>query len=157
MNTCADGNFPNKFSRISDRDSFAASLFVFAILLSLFHPVLAAENTREAESAAIQWLALSDSRKYGESWDRAASLFQAAIPREQWVIAMQAMRSQLGVTQSRLTTTSKFAKTLPGAPEGEYVVVQFQRDFANKAGATESVTPMKDTDGTWKVSVYFIR
>jgi len=29
--------------------------------------------------------------------------------------------------------------------------------FANKKAAVETVTPMKDTDGQWRVSGYFIR
>jgi hypothetical protein len=30
-------------------------------------------------------------------------------------------------------------------------------EFANKAGATETVVPMRDADGSWKVSGYFIK
>jgi hypothetical protein len=50
-----------------------------------------------------------------------------------------------------------FTKTLPGVPDGEYVVVEYETSFENKKTANETVTPMKDPDGTWRVSGYFIR
>jgi hypothetical protein len=37
------------------------------------------------------------------------------------------------------------------------VVVQFTSSFTNKNGAVETVTPMLDQDGKWKVSGYFIK
>ena len=36
---------------------------------------------KEAVVAAEAWLELVDAKKYGESWDRAASYFQGAISR----------------------------------------------------------------------------
>jgi hypothetical protein len=46
---------------------------------------------------------------------------------------------------------------LPGAPDGEYVVFQFDTQFEHKRAAVETVTPMRDPDGSWRVSGYFIR
>jgi hypothetical protein len=48
-------------------------------------------------------------------------------------------------------------KSLPGAPDGEYVVIQYRTSFENKNDAIETVTPMKDTDGTWRVSGYYVK
>jgi hypothetical protein len=45
---------------------------------------------------------------------------------------------------------------LPGAPEGEYVVIQYETQFEHKAGAIETVTPLREKDGSWRVSGYFI-
>jgi len=36
-------------------------------------------------------------------------------------------------------------------------VIQYETRFENKASAIETVTPMKQKDGSWKVSGYFIR
>lgn len=133
------------------------ALAVWVALLTLSNEVLAANDTSQAETAADQWLALLDSGKHGESWDQAATLFKAALSREQWVSAMQSMRTQSDVAIARSRTTSTCPRTLPGAPAGEYVIIQFQSDFANKNGAIETVTPMKDENGVWKISGYFIR
>jgi hypothetical protein len=45
----------------------------------------------------------------------------------------------------------------PGGADGEYVVVTFETSFENKKTAIETVTPMMDKDGTWRVSGYFIK
>jgi len=47
--------------------------------------------------------------------------------------------------------------SMPGAPDGEYVVIQFESSFANKESAVETVTPMKGEDGVWRVSGYYIK
>ncbi|MDD5138124.1 MAG: DUF4019 domain-containing protein, partial [Candidatus Omnitrophica bacterium] len=46
--------------------------------------------------------------------------------------------------------------TLPGAPDGEYVIVQFDTTFENKKSSVESVTMSLEADGRWRVSGYFI-
>jgi hypothetical protein len=47
--------------------------------------------------------------------------------------------------------------TLPGAPDGKYVVIQFESSFSNKKAAIETVTLMMDSDVKWRVSGYFIK
>ena len=63
----------------------------------------------------------------------------------------------MGELVSRVVKSATYAKTLPGAPDGEYVVIQFETTFANKKSAVETVTPMVDSDGKWHVSGYYIR
>jgi hypothetical protein len=126
--------------------------------LALIAPAVADEKVeKEAESAALKWLALVDAGKYAESWQEAASLFQAAVPQAQWVTALEGVRKPLGSLLSRKLKKANFTKTLPGAPDGEYVVLQFDTSFANKKATLETVTPMLDKDGKWKVSGYFIK
>jgi hypothetical protein len=36
-------------------------------------------------------------------------------------------------------------------------VIQFATSFENKQSAVETVTPMRDSDGTWRVSGYYVR
>ena len=70
---------------------------------------------------------------------------------------MTAMRRPLGGLLSRSVQAAKYATSLPGAPDGEYVVIQFTTGFSNKESAIETVTPMKGPDGVWRVSGYFIK
>ncbi len=46
---------------------------------------------------------------------------------------------------------------MPGAPDGEYVVIQYDSSFEHKQAAVETVTPMLDKDGKWRVSGYYIK
>lgn len=116
----------------------------------------------EAETAAVtsakMWLALVDSGKYAESWDEAAQYFKNAIPETQWIQTMQSMRSSFGKNISRELKAKSYRTSLPGAPkDNEYVVIQFQSSFENKKSVVETITPMLDEDGTWRVSGYYMK
>ena len=122
-------------------------------------PVRAQDETAvaAAEQATRAWLGLTDSGKYEESWAQAGSLFRAAISAEDWVQALTGARTAFGAMLSRDTASAEYSTTLPGAPDGEYIVFQFNSAFANKAAAVETVTAMKDPDGKWRVAGYYIR
>ena len=120
-----------------------------------------AESNPAAEAAAVEaavaWLSMVDSGKYAESWDNAAQYFRDAVPRDQWVQTMQATRKPLGAMVSRELRSKSYKTSVPGAPDGEYVVVQMTASFENKKSAVETITPMLDKDGSWRVSGYFIK
>jgi len=117
----------------------------------------AGESEKAAETAARTWLAIVDAGKYGQSWDAAAALFRKALTKPQWEEALGKARAPLGRVVARRLSSSTPATKLPSAPEGEYVVLQYATDFENRKGMTETVTPMKDPDGTWRVSGYYIK
>jgi len=45
----------------------------------------------------------------------------------------------------------------PAVPDGKYVVIQFKTSFENKKSVIETITPMLDNDGRWRVSGYFVK
>jgi hypothetical protein len=53
--------------------------------------------------------------------------------------------------------SAKYTRTLPGAPDGEYVVIQYSAAFEKRQSAVETVTPMFDRDGKWRASGYYIK
>jgi hypothetical protein len=110
-----------------------------------------------ARGAARSWLALVDSGRYGESWTAAASFFRSSIPQQSWEAAVSSVRGPIGPLQSRHFRSATYTRSLPGVPDGEYVVIQYDAQFQNKAAAVETVTPMRESDGSWKVSGYYIR
>ena len=112
---------------------------------------------KAAVASAEKWLGLVDGGKYGESWKEAATFFRNAVKQEQWEQSLQTVRKPLGKSISRQVKTKTYKTSLPGAPDGEYVVIQFETSFENKKSAIETVTPMMDKDGMWRVSGYFIR
>jgi len=130
-----------------------------AILALLCVPAGWAADTPEqaATKSAEAFLVLVDEGQYDKSWDAAAKLFQGAVTREKWKEALTSTRTPLGKLVSRSLKVAKYSTTLPGAPDGQYVVVQFATSFENKKEAIETVTPMLEKDGSWRVSGYFIR
>jgi len=110
-----------------------------------------------AAKEAQGWLALVDGGRYGESWKQAASLFKEKVPAAQWEKAVRSAREPLGKVESRKLVNTQFARTLPGAPDGEYMVLRYETVFEKKKEAFETVTPMKEKDGSWKIAGYFIQ
>jgi hypothetical protein len=118
---------------------------------------IAGKAENDALKTAEEWLILIDTGEYGPSWDNAAELFKKAVTKEQWEKAIRPIRSAMGDLISRKVKSAKYTDSLPGAPDGEYVVIQFSTRFTNKNSAIETVTPMKDPDGKWRVSGYYIK
>ncbi|MFO0726196.1 MAG: DUF4019 domain-containing protein [Myxococcota bacterium] len=112
---------------------------------------------KEALAAAEAWLKLVDAQDYGKSWDEAASFFRGAVKKGQWIEAVKGVRGPIGALKSRKVSSATPATELPGAPDGHYLIIQYSSSFANKANATETVTPMKDQDGRWRVSGYYVK
>lgn len=142
----------------SRRSSTAVGAAFLLTVAFVAGPVWSADAPEDAaESAAESWLDLVDAGQYGESWEQAAALFKNAVSREQWEQAAKGVRGPLGELVSRKISSRKYTEELPGAPDGKYVVLQFDAVYENKASAVETVTPMLDEDGVWRVSGYFIK
>ena len=116
-----------------------------------------ASAKQSAENAAQSWLALVDKADYGTSWEQAASMFKSHVTKDKWQEMIASVRGPLGKVLSRKLINATFATELPGAPDGQYVVIQYETSFEHKKSAVETITPMLDKDGQWRVSGYFIR
>ena len=103
------------------------------------------------------WLALIDDGRYGEGWDHAAQYLKSAVDRRQLVAALSAVRKPLGRVISRKLRSKKYMTSLPGVPDGDYVVIHYATSFEKKRSAVETITPVLEPDGTMKVSGYYIR
>jgi hypothetical protein len=110
-----------------------------------------------AQTAAESWLKTVDVGRYDDSWTASAKLFQGAVTKDQWHQAAAAARGPLGDLVSRKVKSRQYTATLPGAPDGKYVVIQFDALYKAKASAVETVTVMLDPDSVWRVSGYFIK
>ena len=131
-----------------------------ALLFALLFSICSTAQSKPeelAQKSAESWLALVDSGNFAGSWDQAAELFKAAVSKDQWKSALTASRDPLGKLISRKLKSATFTKSLPGVPDGEYVVLQYNTTFDHKQSAVETITPMLDKDGTWRVSGYFIK
>ena len=115
------------------------------------------DKEKAAIAVAEKWLIMVDEGKYAESWKEAAEYFKTAVKQEQWEQLLQAGRKPLGKLVSRKVKSANYKTSLPGAPDGEYVVIQFKTSFENKKTGIETVTPMMDKDGKWRVSGYYIK
>ena len=134
-----------------------AALFLTVTSAAIAQSESVEDKKSTAVIAALNWLALLDEGAYEASWEDAAAYFKNAVNKSQWESAIAAIFEPLGAVLSRELDTATYSATLPGAPDGEYVVIQFKTSFENKTSAIETVTPMLDPDGSWRVSGYFIK
>ncbi len=141
--------------------NFKLSLCIVGLVLSVSGCSKSPEGNPAAEEAAIEaaqkWLSLVDGGRYSESWEESAGYFRNAVSKDKWELTMKAGRLPLGALVSRVVKARQYTTSAPGAPDGQYVIIQFATSFENKGSATETVTPMLDEDGSWRVSGYFIK
>jgi len=117
----------------------------------------ASPSEKAAVAAAETWLAGIDAGNYPPSWKESSALFQAAITEAGWREALASVRKPLGALVSRKLKSAQSADSLPGAPDGKYVVMQFDSSFAAKKTAVETVTFLLEKDSSWRAVGYFIK
>ena len=115
------------------------------------------EQIEQARHSAETWLELIDSGQFGESWDQAAKYLQNVVTRDGLESSLKRVRTPLGKLVKRELKSNKYTTGMPGAPDGEYIVFQYRTSYQNKKKAIETITPMKEKDGVWKVSGYYIK
>lgn len=136
------------------------ALIVFAVIvaMTITGSLRAQEpDTKTPRAAVDAWLRLIDAAQYPQSWDEAASGFKSAVTSEMWQNAVKTARGRFGALKSRTLKSATPATKLPGAPEGEYVVFQFDSIYEQSAAAAELVTAVLEKDGSWRVAGYFIK
>lgn len=131
----------------------------FAAAVGAVLPIALAQEKPEAvaEQAAESWLRVVDTGGYGESWQKASDYFKSKVTQAQWEEMLGTVRSPLGKVNSRKLAKAEHVTELPNAPKGDYVVLQFHTSFANLPSATETVVPVLEKDGQWRVSGYFVK
>ena len=115
-----------------------------------------ADKEKAAIASAMQWLKLVDQSKYADSWQQASDYFKQAVTEEDWIQTLQAVRKPLGELISRDLNGASYATSLPGAPDGQYFVIDFTSSFTHKESGIEKVTVKMDQDGTWKIAGYYL-
>ena len=127
-----------------------------SLALLAFGTALAGEKETAAEAAALDWLSYVDAGEYVTSWSNAGAVFKKQITPQAWEDAASVARKPLGAMRERKVQSAQYSTTLPGVPDGEYVVLHFVSSFANKESGIETVATVFE-DGAWRVVGYYIR
>ena len=118
------------------------------------------EAEKKAEEAARAWLVLVDAGKNAESYFATTTWFRYTVTRENWDARLLNGRKPLGNVKSRTVLMKNYTTDLPDSPKGEYVVIKFKTVFENMPKGMkeqiETIAPMRQKDGTWKVAGYGI-
>jgi hypothetical protein len=116
----------------------------------------AAPANEQSQTSGEAWLSLIDRQNYSESWTQSASLFRSRVSQQRWTEMAKQVREPLGSVISRKVLSTTTTRTLPRAPEADYVVFRFQTSFRAKPEAIETLTVVLE-DGQWKAVGYYIK
>ena len=141
-----------------------ATATVVVILLSLMFLACSGgakldenEAVAAARTAAENWLELVDNRNDTESWEATAAKFKEAGEAGQWQASLENARKIYGKLVSRQLREALYKTKLPGSSRGHFVVIQYDSVFENRAKVLETVTPMLEKDGHWRVAGYIVK
>jgi hypothetical protein len=115
----------------------------------------AADSKDDPASVAMAWLAVVDKGDYAKSWSGTSQYFKGVVNKGQLVQQLSSVRKPMGEMISRILSSTTPAASLPGAPDGEYVIMVFNTSFTNKKSGIETLTVIKE--GEWKVAGYYIK
>lgn len=116
-----------------------------------------ANERKTAQAAAERWLVNLDESRYFDAWQATAVIFRTKVPQPEHEKSLNRYRKPLGAKLSRELREAEYTESLPRAPKGKYVVVQFDTVFEKNPNAVETVVEELDQEGQWQVSGYFIR
>lgn len=106
-----------------------------------------------AQSAAEEWLALTDAGKFDESWQAADSTLQNGISREKWIDQGRRVRGRLDSVRTRRLVRAQYRDSTGLLPGGRPVVLlKYKTEFDQGTTLEAVVTTRPDT--TWKVAGY---
>lgn len=110
----------------------------------------------DASAAADAWLEHIDAGDRAAGWRETSSLFRQMVTEEQWTEAHGKVTGVLGRALERRLRETEHRTSVPGAPDGHYVLLKYDTRFERKQEAVETVVTMLDTDGQWRVGGYFV-
>ncbi len=116
-----------------------------------------AAESAESYSVAEKFIASIDAGDWAQSWNDAGEFFQSQASAADWASTVEPVRAPLGEVEQRELLSAERASTLPGAPEGEYEVLQFQTKFENVETTSVETVIMVRNGSKFDVAGYFIR
>jgi Protein of unknown function (DUF4019) len=156
--------------------SCARGLFLSALVVSFIHGRLSAAQApppspmqqgepatdphiteeQAAERQALGFLGYLDHGRYADSYAYTGMLIRAQLDRDAFAKQLEKARAGVGALMSRELINATYSTTVPGAPEGQYVVLNYGASFANRQQAEETLT-LAFAKGYWRVSGYYIK
>jgi hypothetical protein len=115
-----------------------------------------ASEEQAAQRQALGFLGYLDADRFADSYAYTSGLLRAKAAQPTFVQDLQRDRSPLGAKQSRKLLDATYSTSLQGQPIGQYVVLQYSSDFANKKQTVETVV-LAFEKGYWRVAGWFVK
>ena len=115
-------------------------------------------NAQKNSLETASWLMGIDEGNYAASYATSAAILRARFSEKTWDTMLARLRKPLGTVTSRSLKKYREVKAANGSPTAaDYRLMLFDTHFSNKRDAIETVTFIKDADGSWRAAGYYIR
>jgi hypothetical protein len=109
-----------------------------------------------AQRQALGFLGYLDEGRFADSYAYTGMLLRARADREAFAAQIQKARAGTGALQARELIDAAYNTTVEGAPEGQYVILHYHSNFANRQDTVETIT-LALAKGYWRVDGYYIK
>jgi hypothetical protein len=109
-----------------------------------------------AERQALGFLGYLDEGRFADSYAYTGMLLRAGADREAYAAQIQKARAGTGALQARELIDAAYNTSVEGAPQGQYVILHYHSNFANRQDTVETIT-LALAKGYWRVDGYYIK
>ncbi len=120
--------------------------------------VWADEDEKRAIQVAEWFLFEVDEGRCLEAWESTSTLFRLkTYRRSDWLQLCREVRPLFGPVLKRHVKMTRYRESLPGRPDGDYLIIVFESVLGRKSTAIETVTTKYGADGLWRIDGYVLR
>ena len=109
-----------------------------------------------AERQALGFLGYLDEGRFADSYAYTGMLLRARADSAAFAAQIQKARAGTGALQARELIDATYNTSVEGAPEGQYVILHYHSNFANRQDTVETIT-LALAKGYWRVDGYYIK
>jgi uncharacterized protein DUF4019 len=109
-----------------------------------------------AQRQAMGFLVYLDDGRFADSYAYTGTLLRAQADRELFSSQVQKARAGTGALQARELIDAAYNTNVEGAPAGQYVILHYHSNFANRQDTVETIT-LALAKGYWRVDGYYIK
>jgi hypothetical protein len=109
-----------------------------------------------AERQALGFLGYLDEGRFADSYAYTGMLLRARADSEAFAAQIQKARAGTGALQARELIDAAYNTSVEGAPQGQYVILHYHSNFANRQDTVETIT-LALAKGYWRVDGYYIK
>ena len=109
-----------------------------------------------AQRQALGFLGYLDEGRFADSYAYTGMLLRARADGAAYAAQIQKARAGTGALQARELIDATYNTSVEGAPEGQYVILHYHSNFANRQDTVETIT-LALAKGYWRVDGYYIK
>jgi hypothetical protein len=109
------------------------------------------------EAISSAWLSKLDNGWFQQCYDETSQKLKDGLDKNQWLNNMITYRKPLGTADKRQEINMIYEPEIANVGKGDFVIIQYAAIYQQKLAVIEAVTLIKEEDGSWKVSGYWIK